>query len=39
MDKKHKCELCGISYDLDNGFLNIHNQIFSLLFDEIFEQW
>jgi hypothetical protein len=22
----------------DNGFLNIHNQIFSLLFDEIFEQ-
>jgi len=23
MDKKHKCELCGISYNLDDGFLNI----------------
>jgi hypothetical protein len=23
MDEKHKCELCGMSYDLDDGFLNI----------------
>jgi len=23
MDEKHKCELCGISYDLDDGFLDI----------------
>ena len=23
MDEKHKCELCGISYNLDDGFLDI----------------
>jgi hypothetical protein len=27
-----------IGFDTFSGFLNIHNQIFSLLFDEIFEQ-